>query len=95
VATRLDQVWSTHITHIRLALDMVHAPAAEDPTRKSISTRLPVNHQAVAAQLDESMRGKGIVQNLDVGVQNVSQLGVAHVPYRHKQQPRRSPCQQV
>jgi len=55
----------------------------------------PVNNQAVATQFDESMRGKRIVQNLDVGVQQVFQLSVAHVPHCHEQQPRRSSRQQV
>ena len=44
-----------------------------------------VNHQTVAAQLDEWMRGEAILQDQDVTLQQLLQLGVAHVPRRHEQ----------
>ena len=44
-----------------------------------------MNHQTVAAQLNESMRRKDILQDPDVDVQQVLQLGVANVPRRYEQ----------
>jgi transposase len=80
-----------------------HPPCAAFPPARFTHLRLEtpfrsgscVNHDAVTPQLDEPVGREGVLQDLDVILQQTLQRSVAHVPRRDEQQARRSPRQQV